>query len=65
MAPELFSAYMKKKRSLLLESKEESGNAEERIDFLMSVRADVYAYGITLAAMLLPGTLVSPLILLS
>ena len=67
MAPELFSAYVKKKRSLLLESKEDisSSNVEERIDFLMSVRADVYAYGITLAAMLLPGTLVSPLILLS
>ena len=58
MAPELFSAYVKKKRSLLLESKEDisSSNVEERIDFLMSVRADVYAYGITLAAMLLPGT---------
>ena len=58
MAPELFSEYLKRRSSrssLVLESKEEHV-VDERIDFLTGVRADVYAFGITLAAMLLPGT---------
>jgi len=61
MAPELFTQSLKK-RSLRLESEEKKEEDEDNnnddddtIDFLTGKRADVYAYGITLAAMLLPG----------